>query len=304
MIRYLSHAEIDRLRWDHCISQSVNRLVYGFTWWLDDVSPGWDALVNDDYTAVMPLTWRKKAGILYLAQPLFSQQLGIFSTIEPGAETVHDFLAAIPKKFRYADIQLNWMNSSLHAGETFFHRTNFTINLSRSYSEIESTYRRNCRRNIQKAENAGFRAGTIAHVSDFIDFIGHNLENKVHNITTGMLPTMHSITGASIARGIAELKGVYNVKDELMAAGWFVYDSNRCIFIVCASSPAGKANQAMYYLVDQVLRDNAGKLEIFDFTGSNIPGIAYFNAGFGAEKSTYPAIKINRLPWYLRMVKH
>lgn len=303
MIRYLSHTEIDRLQWDHCISRSVNRLVYGFTWWLDDVSPGWDALVNDDYTAIMPLTWRKKAGILYLAQPLFSQQLGIFSTVEPGSDTIHDFLAAIPGKFRYADIQLNWMNRSLHAGEAFFHRTNFTLNLSRSYSEIESGYHRNCRRNILKAENAGFNVGNIARVSDFIAFVGRNLENKVHNITSAMLPTMQVIIDSGISRGVAEIKGVYNDKDELMAAGWFVFDNNRCIFIVCASSPAGKANQAMYYLVDQVLRDNAGKLEIFDFTGSNIPGIAYFNAGFGAEKSTYPAVKINRLPWYLRWIK-
>ncbi len=39
----------------------------------------WDALVLDDYQAVMPLTWRSKFGIRYLYQPAFTQQTGIFS---------------------------------------------------------------------------------------------------------------------------------------------------------------------------------------------------------------------------------
>ena len=32
----------------------------------------WDALVLDDYAAVMPLTWRRKYGTRYLYQPAFT----------------------------------------------------------------------------------------------------------------------------------------------------------------------------------------------------------------------------------------
>ena len=83
----------------------------------------------------------------------------------------------------------------------------------------------------------------------------------------------------------------------MLAAGWFVYTPERCLFLVCASTSEGKRNQAMYLLVDHVIRSKSGSGLIFDFTGSNIPGVAYFNSGFGAVKSYYPTVKRNNLPW-------
>lgn len=115
MIRYLSHSKIDKPQWDACIERSVNRLPYAVSWWLDVVSPGWEALVSDDYRSVMPLTWHKKLGIYYLYQPYLTQQLGIFSTQVITPEETGRFLAAIPGKFRYADIHLNTMNNSVHS---------------------------------------------------------------------------------------------------------------------------------------------------------------------------------------------
>ncbi len=38
----------------------------------------WDALVWNDYEAVMPLTWNRKYGIAYLYQPFLTAQLGVF----------------------------------------------------------------------------------------------------------------------------------------------------------------------------------------------------------------------------------
>ncbi|MBK8472915.1 MAG: hypothetical protein IPL33_12555 [Sphingobacteriales bacterium] len=55
-IRYVAHADIDRLRWDDAITRAANSLPYAYSWYLDIVAPHWDALVTDDYSAVMPLT--------------------------------------------------------------------------------------------------------------------------------------------------------------------------------------------------------------------------------------------------------
>jgi hypothetical protein len=101
----------------------------------------------------------------------------------------------------------------------------------------------------------------------------------------------------------AEILGVYNRSRVLLAAGWFVYAADRCFFMVCASSPSGKDNESMYLLVDHVIRKKAGSHMLFDFTGSNSPGIAYFNAGFGAINMPYPSLVINKLPWPLRWFK-
>jgi hypothetical protein len=78
-IRHLKHSEIDLQKWDSCVQNAANALVYAESWYLDIVSPHWEALVADDYEYVMPLPVKRKFGIPFLVQPPLSQQLGVFS---------------------------------------------------------------------------------------------------------------------------------------------------------------------------------------------------------------------------------
>jgi hypothetical protein len=59
----------------------------------------------------------------------------------------------------------------------------------------------------------------------------------------------------------------------------------------------------MFLLIDQFLCNKSGENQIFDFEGSNIPGIARFYAGFGASPITYYSVHRNKLPALLRMIK-
>ena len=70
-IKYLKHNQIDKQKWDSAIENARNGLVYVLSWFLDIVSPDWDALVYGDYEVVMPLTYRNKLGVKYLYQPVF-----------------------------------------------------------------------------------------------------------------------------------------------------------------------------------------------------------------------------------------
>ena len=99
-INYLTYQQIDKVKWDACIKEASNGLIYGYSFYLDTMSKNWDALVLNDYEAVMPLTWNKKYGICYLYQPPFTASLGIFGQ-SLSAALVNRFLAAIPKKFAY-----------------------------------------------------------------------------------------------------------------------------------------------------------------------------------------------------------
>src|SRR5687768_7577374 len=110
MISYVENKNIDRTRWDHLISQSSNGLIYGYSWFLDLVCDNWDALIEDDYRAILPLPRRKKYNIEYIFQPFYTNQFGIISQEEVSTEKVNSFLQSIPKRFRYVDLMLNFQN--------------------------------------------------------------------------------------------------------------------------------------------------------------------------------------------------
>ncbi|HSR40083.1 MAG TPA: hypothetical protein VLL95_14305, partial [Phnomibacter sp.] len=109
-INYVAHQDIDKAKWDATIEQSPNGLIYASSAFLDNMSPGWDALVAGDYDFIFPVTWRSKMGIKYVCQPAFTQQLGMFSKKETSAEVLPDFLIRLSTRFRLIEIFLNYQN--------------------------------------------------------------------------------------------------------------------------------------------------------------------------------------------------
>jgi hypothetical protein len=303
MIHYLPHTTINMPKWDACVANSPNRLPYALSWWLDAVCPEWDALVHDDYLAVMPLTHGHKFGIHYLYQPYFTQQLGIFSPSPITQLVITDFLKAIPLKYKFVQIQLNSENNVQRTDLTLSTRKNFILDLKPSAIALASNYHRNCRRNIQKAVHAGLIVKQGPSPSAFTHFIKNNLEKQLTGTRKTFYPTLARIISASMQQSSGETVGVYSHTGELVAAGWFITLLGRCLFQVCASTEKGKENQAMYMLVNHMISKNAGSGLVFDFAGSNIPGIAYFNSGFGSTVTHYPIITRNLLPWPVRWMK-
>jgi hypothetical protein len=242
-------------------------------------------------------------GIDYLYQPYFSQQLGIFSDDPLRPAEVNDFLAAIPMNYRYIDIHLNSGNSPSDSSFEYTFRRNCTLDLSRSFIQLGAAYHRNCNRNIRKAVHAGLTLGPGPGPADFTRFIKRHLHWKLSDLRNNFYDLLQQIVEISIQNGTGEILGIYTSGNSLAAAGWFVQASGRYTFLVCASTPEGRENQAMYLLVDRAIREKAGSNLLFDFAGSNIPGILYFNRGFGATESLYPVIKRNNLPWPVKMFK-
>src|SRR3984957_7237734 len=101
-IRYLHRNEIDTEKWDRCIINASNGLIYARSFYLDSMAENWSALVEGDFQNVMPLTWNKKFGFTYLYQPYFTKSLGVFGQ-NSGPFEISSFLLAIPEKYTYWD---------------------------------------------------------------------------------------------------------------------------------------------------------------------------------------------------------
>lgn len=86
MFVHLRPAQLDRAQWDDLVTQAPNGLIYALSWYLDIVSPGWEALVRVEdgrYMAGLPLPVRVRFGLRYLQQPPYAQQLGLFARQPP-----------------------------------------------------------------------------------------------------------------------------------------------------------------------------------------------------------------------------
>src|SRR5919202_1571686 len=87
---------IDKTKWDACIRNSNNGLIYATSSYLNHTTDNWHGIVVNDYDCVMPLPWRKKFGIRYCYDVPFVQQLGWYSLTQ-----IKDALLLLEKMFRF-----------------------------------------------------------------------------------------------------------------------------------------------------------------------------------------------------------
>ena len=97
--------------------------------------------------------------------------------------------------------------------------------------------------------------------------------------------------------------GIYSKAGELISSAVFVYSHNRAYYILVGNHPNGRTLGASHALIDAFIQDHAGENLILDFEGSDIRNLAFFYSSFGAVEENYPAIRENRLPWYLKWIK-
>jgi hypothetical protein len=302
MIKYLRHREIDKSKWDHCISGSVNGIIYAYSWYLDIVSPGWEALAEEDYSSVFPLTWNWKSGILYLFQPYFAQQLGVFTRDHLTEKRVHEFLAAIPEKFRYAEIYLNSFNKADPQAYQVKPRVNLELDLINTYENLRKNYDQNARRNLKKSFESGITIQKKVEPDELITLFRNNYGKKEKNLKFKQYDTLRRLMIHCLKQRTGVITGVRSGDGNLCAAVFFLTDRSRIIYHFAASDTTARENGAMFMLVDSMIKDHAGQACVLDFEGSNDHNVARFYRSFGAVECNYFLITMDRLPWLLQKV--
>ena len=294
MIKYLTHNEINKPSWDALIASCGN--VYAYSWYLDIVHPGWEALVEDDYQAVMPLTGGKKFGVNYLFQPYFVQQLGVFSKSPMTAETTQTFLNAIPSKYRFAEIRLNEGNAFAEGAQGVEYHRNVLLDLNRSYEDIHANYHTNTKRNLAKAETHNLQLVTTVIPYHVVALFRDNRGALLNKWGDAEYDVLTNLGKVAQKRNAAFMLGVNEIGvGQLICAAIFMKANNRITFLFSGLTVEGKQRQAMTYLIDQVIKQYAGQALTFDFEGSDDENLARFYLGFGGEEVKYPSYTFNRL---------
>lgn len=301
LIRYLQRKHIDELKWNNCINHAFNGNLYGYSWFLDIVAGQWDAMVENDYERVFPLVYRRKFGISYIYQPFFTQQLGLYSTTMLDTEALRTFIRAIPPKFRQIEINLNTLNKAEGMPCKVVPQLNHELDLIHSYEKIRQSYSENLTRNLKKAEKAGLTISKNIKPDDIIELFRKNRGKGITHLHDRDYTKLKRIAYACMYKGIANIQGVYDRDNQLCAGAFFILSNNKAIFLFSGLNEEGRETGAMPFLIDNFIREHAGRHLTFDFDGSNDPSLARFYKSFGSKECIYQRVEINKLPGVLNL---
>lgn len=307
MLRFLSRSEVDTVAWDACVAASAQRIVYGYSWYLDAVvgegswnGPAfrWVGLVMVDeagaYRAVMPVPLRRKFGTWVVHQPLFCPFVAVFwpdETLDEGP-----FLRAVQQRYRYGSVLgiRPYPDPSLnfdHVRE----RATHVLDLSVGYETIARYYTGDRQRNLRRAIDYGWRVTDSTDPEPLLTlFRAHHADGIDGGVGEWAYVILRKLIQALQARGLATLRYALD-HGRIEAGALFVREGNRIVYLFNASSETGRRGNARTLLIDQVIRENSGRQILFDFESPPKESIVAFYRSFGATEDVFQEVRWNRL---------
>jgi hypothetical protein len=294
-IEIIHSYNIDREKWDRCVNESSNAMIYAGSAYLDHLADNWTGLVVNDYEQVMPVAWRKKFGIRYSYQIPFLQQLGIFCGKKFPDENL--FLKALFSVCRYGDYPFNFGNS-IGGLESF---VNFILPLDESYEEISKRFSVDVIQNIRRAAalELDYQKGEIGEA------IYHykRLYGRQTGVSDEQFEKFRKLCIFIGKNDKIIVRKVSSSGGSLLAIALLPADNKRIYNVMNSTLPDGKSSEANYYLLSRLWMEFEGTGMIFDFEGSDIPGVKEFYRKFGGVNQPYQKLHFNRLPWPVNLLR-
>lgn len=301
MIVYHKNNEIDREQWDNCIRNSPGAKPYAYSWYLDIMAPGWQALVDDEYDSVFPIPQFSRFGIQYIVTPVFLQQLGAFSPDKPVNTAVNEFFEFLPDAFRFTDLNIG---QKLEApGYKLTEHINYELDISRSYELLSGKFSELCHKNLKSAEKK--RPDLVCDISpeELIDLYLNTSKNEFKNIRSRDIVRLRNLINFCVKNRKGRILGVRESRKRLVFAVFIVEVHGRKTILLAVNTSKGKERNLDYFVVNELIRNHSQSRTVLDYAGSYDTDMGRLMESFGSCAAPYYRVLRNRLIWPLRLLK-
>jgi hypothetical protein len=286
-ISIVASHDIDRNKWNRCIDESPNGLIYALTDYLDHMTEQWTGIIINDYEAVIPVPWKKKFGIRYAYAVPFIQQLGLFSINQRNID--EEVMKAIFSLCRYGEYYFNYANNVSNANA----RINYVLPL-KAFNELVKTFSDDAQQIIRKTLSSDIEY-TGASLDEAIDLCRELYGNRFPNVKESDYENFKRVCQFFSSKDALVLKRVIDKKNNTVAVVILLQYRDRLYNIMNGTTPRGRTLKANYFLLSNVWKEFESSNFMFDFEGSELTGVKEFYEKFSPQNEPYFSLRFNHL---------
>jgi hypothetical protein len=279
-LRHIIHENINRVLWDKCVSRAFNGDVFGFSWFLDAVFDRWDALIIDDYKAVMPIPVYIKKRFRKIAQKIIPIKFNLYFNVHIETK-IKDIDLNFTVLFKTINV-IKTENKELFSNEMRFKKhKSFHMDLINSYDSLKHTYSDFVKKQIKISEENKifYNIGILPNGIALLASISDKLNKKQQNL-------IRKITAVSLRKFKGEIYGAFNDKNRLIATAFFLNSHFKTYLITSYQTKESINKRALFGLIDYYLKTHSELALTLDFFGLNaMPDEFYL--GIGAVEYPY-----------------
>ncbi|WP_291723787.1 hypothetical protein [Bernardetia sp.] len=274
---------------------------------------------------------RKKYDISFLEQPLFAQQLGVFSTQKLSDSEFEIFLILLKKKFKLVSnypFSISNYQEYRNSFDKIFEKQSLKkycthhLSLLQEYAQIRQKYSRDTKYRINQAQKQNFE---VLESSD-IDLLYTFFERSVFledGISKEAKPILKNLFDVLNNKNMTTLCYVRNQNKEILSGVLFVKDKTiyqnktiiKWIYLFnAANTNIKERNESRRWFLDKFIRENSyqkdnfgsekvNKENILDFESAQEPKVARFYASFGSEEKVFYVLNYNNLSAFIKIAQ-
>jgi hypothetical protein len=301
MIVYHKNGEIDRELWDNCIRNSAVTKPYPYSWYLDIMAPGWEALVDDDYDSLFPVPSYIRFGVQYASTPPFLQQLGAYSPDKPASQVIAEFLEYMPEIYKLTDLCIGQKID--YPGYKVIEKSNFELNLSSRYETLVERYTPECRKYISHTSRKRYELTENVTPEELTELCIYNQKLNLKGIKSRDYESLINLMHYCISNRKGVITGVRAAGKRLVYALFRVQIPGSITIIIEGNTATSIEKNIGYFVINEIIKEYASTVSILDFAGTSVNSGIPKGVSFGGINVPYYRIYRNRLFWPSRIMK-
>lgn len=283
-MKIIPRKDIDIDQWNRLVHQEETTLC-DFSWYMDVVCENWFVYVDEEYTKGIAFATTTRMGIENVTIPSYVRQNRFYGNWSE--EEIQDFVTLLQSQFKGGILQVDRQITGKKR----------TTQIVRSLQLSN-----HAKRNIKKAEKAQITTQISNDILPSYQITIQELASKIDEFNSKNQQKLLHLLEALQKEGRLIIREI--LLDEQIVGGlFFVKGKSQDSFIKGSANELGKKNGGMYLAMKQQIEATLADNKVFDFDGSDVPGVKRFNHYFGAKNEYYYQIQWDNNPFWYRLIK-
>ena len=301
-IKLCASHEIDPEKWNSCIANNANGLIYSQYQYLSLLTKNWSAIVIGDYAAILPLPWNQKWGIRYYQAIPFVQQLGLIGNIDKSQ--IPRVLELIREYAIYGDLFFNYSNKELAMAVPILTKTNLVLDLRQDYISTAKNYKRDLTQNLEKAKKHHPIYQTNPQFSNTLEIYQQQYGNRFNWVSQSDFQKLKEVLTFYASKEQCLVRELIDqTTEELLASAILLKDNKRLYLLINTITAKGRQQSSNHLLIDSIIHEFSETALLLDFEGSEIPGVKDFYMNYNPIVQPYYHFHHNSLVWPFNLLK-
>lgn len=250
--------EIEDGKWDACVKAAINGHVFAQTWYLDIVSPEWEAVVLNDYDAVLPVPVKRSIIGKQLINPYWTPYLGIINKKPIDNKLILEMLMQI--KVKHVCLVLNSYNKLPDFISALLKKRQIAVlDLIRPIQHIEVQFDGQLEKIINDYRHKRVSVVRSLDAGEYLAFVKRKNVISRERELDQLLPIM----SFAIRYKNAGVYAAYDGHNEMMACAFFLKANNNLSLVHSADVDSDSCG--VKAIVYHILKNNAGSNLTLDF---------------------------------------